>query len=732
MAVRKYKDKVVVKQRMLVIFGVLFVLFFAMVIRLFYIMITKSEEYKNIANEQWTSEVKISAKRGRILDKNGTELAISGNVYRIDLDLNALRKEWENKDSKKTIQNEQETADNLATALGMNVADIIKIFDKTLPNGNKMGSANLKRRVQDADAAKVRALNIQGVLISGDTQRYYVDGNLLSQTLGHTNIDGDGLTGLEKQYDKVLSGTPGVRYVEADNQGLNYTISKFTKPSDGKDLITTIDEAIQLICEKQANQALKDTKAKAVTVIAMDPKTGEVLALVNKPDYNPNDPWAGNLTSDQLQKEWRNRAVSDTFEPGSVFKVVTATAAMQENKVTPADRFDCLGSLKVANRVIHCWKTTGHGSEDFLDILKNSCNVGFMTLGARLGADTLNQYIAKFGFGQKTGIDLPGEAVGIIKKKNVSATDLATISFGQTDTVSCIQYLAGFNVIANNGKWVEPHLMKSIVQYDDSDKLIYKKDFAPVGDRQAIDPTVAKTLSGYLEQVVENGGGRNAFIDGYHIAGKTGTAQKIDPVNGGYAAQKYISSFAGMAPANDPKITLFVSIDEPDPSNYYAGQITAPVAKRIFNDIFNYLALKVDASSEDIAKSMLRNIIIPEVRGKTKNEAVDILKKAGLTSEIDATAAGDNIVDMNPKPGYTAKEGDKIILYSGTQAVSNNIIIVPDLTGYGNEKVNEILTSIGLKAEFIGDGIVSEQSIPSGEQISKGSSITVRMTTLGD
>lgn len=725
MAKRGFTDKVIIKQRMLLIFGIIIVLFFGVSVRLVYIMVTKSEEYKGIANEQWTSEVKISAKRGKILDTNGNDLALSGNVYRIDVDMTTL-----NQDITAKKLSKEEISIELGKALNTESSGILKTLNKTLPNGDPIGSVNLMRRVEQAGADKVSALKLHGILISGDTERYYPYNNFLAQVLGHTNIDGDGLTGLEKEYDKELSGTPGVRYVEADRKGINYTISDFSKPQDGKDVETTIDETIQLICEKAASQAMIDNKAKGVTVIAMDPKTSAILAMVNKPDYNPNDPWAGNLSSAALQQIWRNKAVSDTFEPGSVFKVVTATAAMQEKLVSDSDRFVCNGSLTVANRVIHCWNTSGHGTESFLQILENSCNVGFMTLGKKIGAEKLNEYIAKFGFGKTTGIDLPGEAKGIVKTKNVSETDLATISFGQTDTVSPIQYITGFNIIANDGKWTQPHILKKIVQYGDNDNVTSEKDYVSTGEHQAIDPEVAKTLRSYLEKVVSEGGGRNAFIEGYHIAGKTGTAQKIDPVHGGYASGKYISSFAGMAPASDPKITLFVSIDEPDISNYYAGQITAPVAKQIFNDIFNYMALKSDASSADIAQSMLKDMIVPEVRGMKKADALKTLKDSSLTGQPDTN--GDIVIDMNPKPGSTVKEGTNIILYTGAAQNNNNTVIVPDLTGYNMDNVNSVLGKLGLKATFSGSGIVSEQSLGPGTEIAKGNTISFTMTTLGD
>lgn len=714
---------------MVVVFSFLFLAFLLMFSRMFYIMIYQSQKLKSLAINQWTSEVKIDAKRGRILDRNGRELAVSANVYRVDLDMNTLRDTMK---EKKLSQDE--VAEKLSGALAMDKGEVSKVLGKTLPGGLPLGSATLKRRIEKEEADRVRNLNLRGVLISGDTKRYYPNNNFLAHVLGHTNSDGNGLTGVELNYNKELSGTPGVRIAETDRKSkeLPYTISEYTKPIDGKDVVLTIDDMIQHFVEKAADQALKDNQAKAVSIVVMDPKNGEVLAMVNKPDYNPNDPWIKGMSYDELQKSWRNRSVSDTFEPGSIFKVITATAALEENAVSESDKYTCGGSFTVGKKIIHCWKTSGHGEQGFVDILKNSCNVGFAAVGKKVGKENLYKYIKKFGFGEKTGIDLPGEAKGIIKKpENISEIDLATISFGQTNTVSPIQFITGFNAIANGGTLIKPHVMKEISHYDDEkDSKVIDKQFDISGDnsKQIIDANKVAQLRGYLEKVVSEGGGKKAFIEGYHIGGKTGTAQKAG--QGGYQPGKYISSFIGMAPANDPRITVLVSIDEPDPSNYYAGQITAPVAQQVFNDIFNYLAMKSDADSQDIARSMLKDVVIPDVRGMKKTDAEKALKDQHLNSESDSN--GEYIVDMNPKPGYTVKEGSKIILYTGSTQNYNKVVAVPDVKGLNKDRAVAVFNSVGLKADFEGDGVISEQSIEPGKEVEKGTVITLHTDILGD
>jgi len=727
-----YRDSVLVKRRMLVVFFILFILLAILVSRLSYVMIVKGKDYKEKAVLQWTSDVRIAAKRGRILDRNGEELAISANVFRVDLDLNSLRQTTTN--NKLTMQ---DIASELAQILDMESKDVLTILTKRSSSGKLIGSAILKRRVEKAATDKIsdfsKKNNLRGIVITGDTKRYYPNDNFLASVLGHTNSDGNGLTGVELYYNKFLSGIPGMKISETDrkSEDLPYTISDYTKPIDGKDIVLTIDEMIQFFCEKAASQAMIDNKAKAVSIIAMNPKNGEILGMVNKPDYNPNDPWDLSKTYDENQKVWRNRAVSDLFEPGSIFKVYTAEAAMKEGLVKEDDEFFCSGSTVVAGRRIKCWKQpSGHGAQNFVDILKNSCNVGFMELGRRLGPEKLNEYISLFGFGKETGIDLNGEASGIIRKtKDMTAQDVATTSFGQSNAISCIQYLTGFNAIANGGKLITPHVMKEIVDYDETNTKKVLQAYSNYNERRIVDEETTKQLRSYLEQVVENGGGKKAFIAGYHIAGKTGTAQKISTTVPGYAAGKYVSSFAAMAPANDPQITILINIDEPDISNYYGGQIATVVGKQVFNDIFNYLSLKSDATSQEVGQSLLKDVIVPEVRGLKKSEAEKILKDNNLKMKLSTD--GDVITDMTPKPGYTVKEGTEVILHTNTKIEDNTVVMVPNVIGSSPEATTKLLNGLGLKVKFVGNGIASEQNLE-GTEVKKGTTITVNLDITAD
>lgn len=731
MAKKYFVDKVLMKKRMILAMLLAFLVFLGLSIRLGYVMFVEESTYKSLAKQQWTSDVRINAKRGRILDRNGNELAVSANVYRADLDLNTLRKD---------IENNGMTMEEVATALsgiiGEEQADVLHILTNPLPNGLPRGSAILKRRIEKDATDAIREFcknnNINGIVISPDTKRYYPNGNFAAHILGHTNSDGEGLTGLELYYNKYLAGVPGIKVAEIDqkSEGLPYTISEFTEPIDGRDVVTTIDENIQNFAEKLAEEALVDNEAKAVSIMVMDPNTGEILALANKPDYDPNNPWAGGTSDDDIQQMWRNRLVSDAYEPGSIFKVITATAAIEKGILTEGEAFNCGGSLNIGGRNIHCWKTSGHGPQTFEEILKNSCNVGFMILGERLGAANLNEYIEKFGLGHKTGIDLPGESAGIVKAtKDISVTDLATISFGQSNTTTGVQYMRAFNAIANGGYLITPHLMKEINHYDDKNELVVDETYK-IEKQQQFTPEAMTEMRLHLEQVVGAGGGSKAKIDGYRIAGKTGTAQKVDTVNGGYANGKYLSSFAGMAPADNPKYTVFVSIDEPNPSWYYAGQIAAPVGQKLFNDLFNYTEMKPNGSYMEVDESLKPDVIVPEVRGLSVADAKKEISDTGLTIRVEGS--GDTITDINPKPGFTLKEGKEIILYAGGSNGSPDSVVIPDLKGFTKESIIRLFDDLGLKSEFIGEGLVVEQSVAGNQEIKKGTTVTFHLGTLVD
>ncbi|MFY9532738.1 stage V sporulation protein D, partial [Clostridium sp.] len=632
---KKFKDRALIQKRLTLVVWTIVVVFLILMVRLSYIMIVKRDEYSSRAEEQWTSEVSIDARRGRILDRNGVELAVSANVYRVDFDLNSVRQYLKNN----SLTN-ADIAGKIADAVAMEESKVMEKLETKLASGANAGSATLIRRIEKEAADKVNNLNIDGVIVSPDTKRYYPKGEFLAHVLGSTNVDGQGLTGVELQYNEHLSGVPGVRIseIERNEENLSYTISNFTEPIDGKDVTLTIDSKIQAIAEKVAEKGLVDNQAKRVSIMVMNPNNGEILAMVNKPDFDPNNPFdgfedfSGETDGEKLQKMWRNSLVNDTFEPGSIFKVVTMVTALEEGIASESDTFECGGSLQVGSHTIKCWKTSGHGSQILPQILQNSCNVGFMKLGEKIGKETLNEYIKKLGFGKTTGIDLPGEASGIVKKtENITESDLATISFGQTNTVTAIQYMQAFNALANGGSLIQPHIMKEVSHYNSDDTKVIDETYEPVIFKDVLSDKSTATLRDYLERTVNEGGSNKSYIEGYHIGGKTGTAQKVNSVTGGYESGKYISSMAAMAPVDSPEITAFVSIDEPSNGAYYAGVVTAPLMKILLTDIFNYM----DSEFSEDYNAVVREVLIPEIRGKSIEEAKKILKDVNLEYNIE-------------------------------------------------------------------------------------------------
>ena len=722
---KKFKDRALIQKRLTLVVWTIVVVFFILILRLSYIMIVKRDEYSSRAEEQWTSEVSIDARRGRILDRNGVELAVSANVYRVDFDLNSVRQYLKNN----SLTN-ADIAGKIADSVGIEENKVMEKLETKLASGANAGSATLIRRIEKESADKVNNLNIDGVIVSPDTKRYYPKGEFLAHVLGSTNVDGQGLTGVELQYNEYLSGVPGVRIseIERNEENLSYTISNFTEPIDGKDVSLTTDSKIQAIAEKVAEKGLVDNQAKRVSIMVMNPNNGEILAMVNKPDFDPNnafdgfEDFSGETDGEKLQKMWRNSLVNDTFEPGSIFKVVTMVTALEEGIASESDTFECGGSLQVGSHTIKCWKTSGHGSQILPQILQNSCNVGFMKLGEKIGKETLNEYIKKLGFGKTTGIDLPGEASGIVKKtESITESDLATISFGQTNTVTAIQYMQAFNALANGGSLIQPHILKEVSHYDNTGTKIVDETFEPVISKNVLSAESTATLRDYLERTVNEGGSNKSYIEGYHIGGKTGTAQKVNSVTGGYESGKYISSMAAMAPIDSPEITAFISIDEPSNGAYYAGVVTAPLMKILLTDIFNYM----DSEFSEDYNAVARDILIPEIRGKSIEEAKKILKDVNLEYNIEGS--GESVTNTQPYPGYTVKEGTKITIYTG-DAVDNNKVSMPDLTGFSVTSAEDVLDNLGIKYILEGDGFVIDQSIPAGEVITTGSNVRLTLS----
>ncbi|MGV1051526.1 stage V sporulation protein D [Clostridium perfringens] len=725
MKAKKKNKKIKLNEgRVLAFLLAIVILFLALSGRLLYISIFRSKDYKAMAEEQWTNEIQIDARRGRILDRNNRELAVTANVFRVDLDLITLRKYIDKKDTDNI-----EIAKLLTEALEMDEEKVLSRIELTYPSGNPANSATLIRRIEKEKADKVKELDINGVIVSEDTKRYYPNGDFLSHTLGTTNADGEGLSGLELYYNEELMGIPGVRVSEVSGNSTSnpYSETSFTPPVDGKDMTLTIDENIQYFVEKVAEDALKKHNADSVSIAVMNPNNGEILGMVNKPGFNPNNPYEGSEAfkgkdeSAKLQNMWRNTIVSDAFEPGSIFKIITSIAAIEENIAGKDEVYYCDGSLNVAGKNIKCWKPGGHGVQNFNQTLENSCNVAFMEMGAKLGAEKLNEYIKLFGFGTQSGIDLPGEATGIVKNvEDISAVDLATISFGQTNTMNGIQFMTALNAVANGGDLIQPHIMKELSHKDDNGTKIIDEVFVPKIQENIVDEKSTMRVKEALESTVSNGSSKDAGIEGIKVAGKTGTAEKVDPETGTYGAG-YIASFAGFAPYDNPQVSLIVIIDNPKNGEHFGGIVAAPFAGELFNNIFNYISL-----NEGQLDAKDGSVIIPDLRGDKVTSAEKTLNELGVNCVIEGD--GTFVTSVTPIPGYKVKKGDSITLYAGSRFDRNEKeIVVPDFRKLNKEEAEEVLKSLGLKGEFEGEGEIKEQSISAGEIIKSGDKIKFKL-----
>lgn len=573
---------------------IVWLLFFILVIQIIiivrfaYVQIIWSPKLKKLAEDQWANSALIPARRGNIYDRNMNPLAISGNAIRVDVFPKSI---YKLQDAKKMTADY--ISEKLALALQVKKTTILSKMNEKTNKGEFKNTINIAKDLNSKIGDKIKSLDLPGVLVSNSPKRIYPNGKYLAQVLGSLNADNNGQSGLELKYNKQLVGIPGRYLGEKDrfNKELPYGISNYINPSNGDNLILTIDQSIQFFTEKILEDAVKKYKAKSISAMVMDPKSGEILAMASKPDFNPNNPMTNNTHSSM--NLWKNSNVNRNFEMGSVIKVITAAAALEENVVHPSDRFMCKGYKNVSGTILHCAKRSGHGLQTFQQILENSCNVGFIEIGRRLGKYNLYKYFNAFGLTQKTGIDLPGEEKGILLPiHKVGPVELATESFGQNISITSIQYITAFSAIANDGTMVQPHIVKTIMHMDRNRESFVKKEIAARGIKSVVSANTAKKLRVMLEAEVTTGGGKNAYIPGYNIGGKTGTAQ-IPRTNGpGYEKDKYNSSFICMFPSNNPKYVVLTSIEEPDKSNYYAGNTAAPVAKSIVLNIINYFHLQ--------------------------------------------------------------------------------------------------------------------------------------------
>lgn len=617
-----------------------FIVFIVIILKVFYIQVFDYEKLSKLASSLWSRNLPIEADRGIIYDRNGIVLADNITTTSLVLIPNQI------KDKRKTCE-------KLASILNVSFDTMKKhVYKNTsIERVHPYG-----RRLDYKIAEKIEKLKLDGVYLVRESKRNYPYGSMLSHTLGFVGIDNQGLSGIELQYDNYLTGSYGAIKYFSDAKGNKLKLSGvYEAPANGVNITLTINQKIQSSVERELDNVVTKYEPETALAIAMDPNTGEILAMSSRPNFN-----ALNYKDFSTEVLNRNLPIWATYEPGSTFKIITLASALNENLVDlDKDMFYDSGSVRVANAKIRCWKKGGHGAQTFLQVVENSCNPGFVELGNRLGKEKLFDYIYKFGFGKKTGVDLNGEAEGIIfNLDKVGPVELATTAFGQGVSVTPIQQVTAVSAAINGGTLYKPYIVKSL---NDPETNSVIKENTPVKKRKVISEETSKKVRLALESVVTNGSGRNAYIEGYRVGGKTGTAQKVE--NGRYLVGNYILSFIGFLPADDPKVVVYVAINNPKRVVQYGGVVSAPVAKSILLDSID--ALNIKKRNVNTEKKYNWNdkkyYTIENVVGKTPKEAAEILSKF----TVEYSGSGNIVVEQSPKAGTRLEELSVVRLMLG-------------------------------------------------------------------
>ncbi len=616
--------------------------------RLVFIELFRAEEWQELAYEQQTRDRLITPKRGSILDRNGEGIALTETVNAVSvIPVQAKEKE--------------KTAQFLAETLDLEYENVLEKIKQ------KVALVRIKTKVDTETAAAIRKANYPGVEVDEDVQRVYPYSELAAQVIGFVGKDNQGIIGLEAKYDKLLEGEKGKILTLTDSRGNEVdSEQKRIPPVDGKNLVTTMDVVMQQYAEQTIAKAVETKGAKRGVIIILNPQNGEIYAMANYPTFDLNAPFtiqdetlAANWESfseeeknDYLNQMWRNTAINDTYEPGSTFKIVTSSAGLEEGVVTPQSSFFCRGFYIAGDRQIKCWRyPRTHGAETFVQGVQNSCNPVFMEVGERLGPEKFLEYMQKFGFAQKTGVDLAGEATGIIHKlENIGPVELATMSFGQSFQITPLQLLRAASAIVNGGYLITPHFGKGIA--DEEGNII--ENFQYERGEQVISRETSETMKTILESVVSEGTGSKAYIPGYRIGGKTATSEKLPRRSG-----KYIASFMSFAPAEDPQVMALVLIDEPQ-GVYYGGTVAGPVMQELLRNILPYLGIEPQYSEKEAEEAAKTVTTVPDLTGMTLGEAKNALFQAGLSAQTQTE--GETIARQTPPAGELVNKGTKVIL----------------------------------------------------------------------
>jgi stage V sporulation protein D (sporulation-specific penicillin-binding protein) len=639
-------SNVTVRRRLSIVLFIGFLLFLIIDVRLGYVQFFVGEKLTALAKDSWSRDIPFEPERGKILDRNDVVLATNQSAPTVLV-------------VPRQIENPAEAAEKLAAVLNMSKE---KAFKKISQNESKVYINPEGRKISHEKANEVRALGIKGVYIAEDSKRHYPFGSYLSHVLGFAGIDNQGLTGLEKSYDEELKGEKGSVqfYSDAKGRRMPDIADDYTPPKDGLDLRLTIDTKIQTVIERELDNAEAQYNPDGIIAIAMNPNNGEILGMSSRPDFDP-----ANFRNVPQEVYNRNLPVWSTYEPGSTFKIITLAASLEEGKVNlKNDHFNDPGFAKVGGATLKCWKRGGHGHQTFLEVVQNSCNPGFVELGTRLGKDTLFTYIKNFGFGQKTGIDLQGEGTGILfKPENVGPVELATTAFGQGVAVTPIQQVTAVAAAVNGGTLYKPYVAKEWV--DPITGQVVKRN-EPEAVRSVISKETSEQVRFALENVVAKGSGGGAYVDGYRVGGKTGTAQKSKK-GGGYLQNNHIVSFIGFAPADDPQIVVYIAVDNPKGTVQFGGVVAAPIVGNIMRESLPLLGIeKRDNQIEKEIKLWTdkKYLEVPDVIGLTKQE----LQQQLMNIKLDISGEGNVVVDQAPNAGERVQEGTTLRLHLGEGA----------------------------------------------------------------
>lgn len=727
------KKKMLIMTLVLVIGG-----FGSALVSLINIMFVHGEEYSKMAADQQSMNTTLAAERGNIYDTNMNILATSATVWTVYITPKDIDAEDDPEKTRQLI------VDGLSSILELSKESV---YNKTIKNTSY---EKIKTQVEEPEAEKVRKYvsdNKLGSIVGLDesSKRYYPNGTLASTVLGFVGDDNQGLGGLESYYDETLTGVPGkvVALKNARGSAMPYSYETTVDAQNGHSLVLTVDSTIQYYTEKYLEAAVKENNATNGMCIVMNVNNGEIYAMANEPDYDPNEPFViydeGALASlNELtegtaeyntalnkarQAQWRNNAISDTYEPGSVFKIVTGAAAIEENLVNTSSSFNCGGNITIKGTKYNCHKIYGHGSQSLAKIFANSCNPAFIEIGQKLGVSKFVSYFRSFGLTELTGIDLPGEAKSIYyTEKNMGAVELASESFGQTFKVTPVQMITAVCAAANGGQLVTPHLVKQVI--DSEGNIIKSNDKNEV--RQVVSKSTSELVCDLLETVVNGGTGKNAYVAGYNVAGKTGTSQKVDQKDETGEITEYVASFCGFAPYYDPEVAIIVILNEPHGESVYGGTIAAPVAGSILSEVLPYLGVEPRYTEAELAAM---SVSAPNLVGKSVDVAKSTLSANNLKYKVYGN--GTEVTRQVPAASTTVPAGGTVVLYTENSGEQKKIT-VPDFKGMTLSQANTKAASLGINLKISGSSLSESgtlaysQSVAAGTEVEMGTIITVK------